>query len=114
MNFDNLLTELDFAELMAKVKSRTPFDFCRTDKTNKIEISMGLKFCDNGVWADNLMCFVHGMKNRGDYHGFARPHQHAEFSKLTYQDIAKYFECFGYKVADIQQMNLFNLMGKGA
>ena len=110
MNFEKLLTEHDFAEIIGRVEKFDLFEIVRFDKANKIELQIGARKCDNGIWQDNYLCFIDGSKKCGDYHGFGSPFQRAEFLKLTYDDVVKMFACYGYKKAEIKQLNMFTTL----
>ena len=110
LDFEKLLTEIDFAELKEKVKSFDVFEFERFDKANKIELRIGSRRCDNGIWQDDFYCFVDGSKRYGGYHGFGYPYQRAEFLKLTHDDILKKFACFGYSTNNAKQLSMFSIL----
>jgi len=110
MNFDKLLTEQDFAEIIEKVKNFDLFEIVRFDKTNRIELRICASHCDNRIWQNNFYCSISGSKKYGDFHGFGHPYQRNEFLKLTYDDIVKSFSCYGYKKAEIKQLDMFALL----
>ena len=110
MNFDKLLTEYDFAEIIERVKNFDLFEIVRFDKSNKIELRIGTRHCDNGIWQDNFMCFVDGNQKCKSWHGFGSPYQRAEFLKLSYDEIAKKYACYGYEQAEVKQLSLFALL----
>ena len=107
MNFERLLEEHEFEQMLERVKIFDLFEFVKLDKQNRIELQMGTRHCDNGLWQDNFMCFVDGSKKYGDYYGFGSPFQRTEFLKLTYNDICKMFSRYDYKLAEIIQLNFF-------
>ena len=110
LDFEKLLAEHEFAQIQERVKNFDLFEFVRFDKTNRIELRIGTRQCDNGYWQDDFMCFTDGSKRYGDYHGFGYPYQRVEFLKLTYNDIIKKYACYGYAKAEIKQMNMFALL----
>ena len=110
-SFDKLLTEHDFVEIIERVKNFDLFEFRKFDKQGKIELCIGMRKVGNGLWQDNLMCFVDGGKKYGDYHGFGHPYQRAEFLKLSFEDIVKKFAQLGLEIdTSIKQMSLFGLL----
>jgi len=110
MNFEKLLAEHEYAQIIERVKNFDLFEIVKFDKTNRIELRIGTRHCDNGYWQDDFMCFVDGSKKYGDCHGFGYPYQKAEFLKLSYDDIMKKYACYGYKKAEVKQLNLFAMM----
>jgi hypothetical protein len=106
LDFENLLTEREFAEIKQRVERFDIFEFVKHDKANHIELQIDGRHYDNGIWQDNYLCSVGGSENWG---GFGRPYQRAEFLKLTYADVAKAFACYGYKVSSIRQLDMFAL-----
>ena len=110
MDFEKLLAEHEFAEITKQVENLVVFEFVRFDKVNRIELRISSHRCDNGLWQDDYLVCINGSKKYGDYHGFGFPYQHAEFLKLTYDDIAKMYACYGYEKAEIKQLSLFTFM----
>ena len=107
MNFERLLAEHEFARIIERVKNFDLFEFVRFDKANKIELRIAGYHCDNGIWQDNYLVSISGSKKHGGWYGFSSPYQRAKFLKLSYDDIAKMFACYGYQKADITQLNMF-------
>jgi hypothetical protein len=107
-DFENLLTEWDFSEIKRQVEKCEIFEFVRLDKANKIELRIGLRRCDYDWWQSGVYCFVDGAKKCGDYHGFGRPYQRAEFLGLQYADIVQMFGCYGYELPKIKQLSIEN------
>ena len=110
LDFEKLLAEHEFAQILERVKNFDVFEFVRFDKANKIELRIGTRHCDNGIWQDNFMCFVDGSKKYGDYHGFGYPFQRAEFLKKSYGDVVKMYACFGYSTKAVKQIDMFSFL----
>ncbi|MCL2228436.1 MAG: hypothetical protein FWC00_01245 [Firmicutes bacterium] len=114
MNFDRLLTETEWSEILERVKKFDLFEFRKLDKTNRIELRIEARHCNNGLWQDDYICSVDGSKQYGDCHGFGSPYQRVDFLGLSYDDVLlKFGRAYGYKKAEVTQMNIFNLLGKG-
>lgn len=110
MNFEMILTEYEFKQIIEKVKCLDLFEVIKFDKVNKIELRIGGHHCDNGIWRDNYLCCIDGSKKHGDWHGFGSPYQTAEFLKLTYAGVAKQFACFGYELPKVKQLSIFDMI----
>ena len=104
MNFERLLTEHEWNEIKMRVIKNDPFEIVRFDKQSKVELRIGLQYCDNGIWQDNLLCYIHGSQKCNSYYGFGSPYQVAEFLELSYDYIAKKFSNYGYKQSSITQL----------
>ena len=109
LDFEKLLAEHEYAEIIERVKNFDVFEIVKFDKANRIELRIGTRKCDNGIWQDNFMCFTDGSKKYGDYHGFGYPYQRAEFLKLTYNDILKKYACYGYSTKAVKQIDMFSI-----
>lgn len=109
-DFNKLLTEIDFAEIVAKVKNFEIFEFFRADKTNKIELRIGTRHCANNTWANDYYCYIDG-ENRKLLQGFGSPYQRARFLELTYDNVSHEFEQLGLEInREYKQLSLFNLL----
>ena len=110
-NFERLMTEYEFEQILEKVRNFDVFDFVRTDKVNRVELRIYSRRCDNGVWRDNFMCSVNGGRKYGDFLGFGRPFQRDEFLSLSYNEVVKMFACYDYIVAEVRQISIFDMQG---
>jgi hypothetical protein len=50
LNFENLLTDREFAEIKQRAEKFDVFEFVKLDKENKIELRICGQQCDNGIW----------------------------------------------------------------
>jgi hypothetical protein len=110
LDFENLLTEREFAEIKLRAEKFDVFEFIKLDKENKIELRICGQHCDDSIWKDNYFCGIGGSKIYGDYYGFRRPYQRAEFLRLTYPDVAKVFDCCGYEMPRARQLDMFAMI----
>ena len=107
-DIEKLMSEVDWKEIQSKIANREYFEFKRSDKTNKVEIYVDARFCDNGIWQDNYICSIGGRYNIG---GASSPYQRVDFMKLRYDDVCKFLaHAINVEQVQTQQVSLFSFM----